>query len=84
MSTAKRRRNQDSKAAGRFEARQNMMWLMKVSLASLSRRNELGQKSSRVWQHAEELFKEKVGLLPDKSRRGVAFLKSSDVPVGRP
>jgi saccharopine dehydrogenase (NAD+, L-lysine-forming) len=42
------------------------------------------RKSSRVWQQAEELFKEKVGSLPDKFRQGVAFLKGNAVPVGRP
>ena len=42
------------------------------------------RKTERVWQQAEELFKEKVMTLSGKWRQGVGFLGGSSIPSGRP
>ncbi|MCJ1358824.1 MAG: Saccharopine dehydrogenase [Icmadophila ericetorum] len=49
------------------------------SLLQLEKRHD-----SNVWKQAESLFKEKVGSLPDKLRRGKACLSGNAIPVAKP
>ncbi|MCJ1420149.1 Saccharopine dehydrogenase [Xylographa parallela] len=61
------------------EASQDFSDALLPSLLKLHNR-----KQERVWQQAEDLFREKVAGLSAKWRQGQAFLGGAAVPTGRP